>query len=214
MRRIFYIILILCSFNIYVLGDNKNVKGQNDAFLPISPWTFGAEWSYVSTFHYSTRFNYFNTEGYRQNRNSHHLSYWNNGEALLHVGYNLTDRWNLSVYAGILGMADIHNAVPVSVRATHYFSKDSATKDTWLAFADLGTGLSIKHEPQEILTGKIGGGYRFSLSPDTKLDFIAAFRLAYTHPQIMDGDDMITLKWTNRNTAFLQSFSIGMAIIF
>jgi hypothetical protein len=214
MKRFFHIILILCSFNICILGNNKNVKEPNDAFSPISPWTFGAEWSYVGTFHYSTRFNYFNTEGYRQNRNSHHFGYWSNGEALLHVGYNLTDRWNLSVYAGISGMADIHNAVPVSIRATHYFSKDSATKDTWLAFADLGTGLSIKHEPQEILTGKIGGGYRFSLSPDTKLDFIAAFRLAYTHPQIMDGDDMITLKWTNRNIAFLQSFSIGMAIIF
>jgi hypothetical protein len=86
--------------------------------------------------------------------------------------------------------------------------------DTWLAFADLGTGISLKHEPQEIVTGKIGGGYRINLSPGTKLDFIAAMRLAYTHPQIMDGDDMITLKWTNRNIAFIQSFSLGMSIIF
>ena len=177
-------------------------------------WTFGAEWSYVSTFHYNTRFNYFNTEGYRQNEATDEFGYWHNGEALLHAGYNLNANWNLSVYAGVAGLADIHKAATLSVRLTHYFGKRYPLDDTWLAFADLGTGVSMKSEPQEIVTGKLGGGYRISLSPFTKLDFIAALRLAYTHPEIFDGEEMITLKWTNRNTAFLQSFSIGMAITF
>ena len=83
-----------------------------------------------------------------------------------------------------------------------------------MTFMDVGTGISFKNEPQEIWTGKVGGGYRITLSRDTKLDFIAALRLACTHPQVMDGDDKITLEWTNRNLAFLQSFSLGMSITF
>lgn len=214
MKRILHILLIICSFNIYVLGANKNVKCLNSSTDAVPKWTFGAEWSYVGTIHYSKKFNYFNTEGYRQNTSFDTFGYWNNGEALLHLGYNLSDRWNLSVYAGVTGLADIHKAIPVSLRVTHYFSRMYPAKDTWLAFADLGSGVSLKQEPQEIFTGKIGAGYRINLSPDTKLDFIAALRLAYTHPQIIDGGDLITLKWTNRNTGFLQSFSIGMAITF
>ena len=89
-----------------------------------------------------------------------------------------------------------------------------ALKDRWLAFIDLGTGVSIKHEPQEIWTGKLGGGYRITLSRDSKLDLIAAVRLACTHPQIIDGEDLIALEWTNRNLAFLQSFSLGISITF
>ena len=214
MKRILYIILIIYSFNISVTGANKNVMSTIIGSQRVPRWTFGAEWSYVGTFHYNTKFNYFNTEGYRQNEASDKSGYWNNGEALLHVGYNLTPNWNLSMYAGVTGLADIHKAAALSIRMTHYFGKLYPLRDTWLAFADVGTGISLKHEPQEIVTGKVGGGYRVNLSPDTKLDFIAAFRVAYTHPQIYDGDDEITLKWTNRNTAFLQSFSIGMAITF
>ena len=216
MRRFIYILLIFCSFNIVVKGANKNVNSKIVPSQESSRWTYGAEWSYIGTIHYSTKYNYFNTEGYRQNRSSDTFGYWSNAEAMLHIGYNMKPNWNLSVYAGVMGMADIHNAATMSVRMTHYFGTIHPLHyhDTWLAFADIGTGVSIKHEPQEIVTGKLGGGYRINLSPDTKLDFIAALRLAYTHPQIMDGNDIITLKWTNRNNAFLQSFSIGMAITF
>ena len=200
-------------FNTIVIGANKNVKGDFGPSHRVSRWTFGAEWSYIGTFHYNTWFNYFNTEGYRQDSTSEVFGYWNNAEALLNVGYDFRPDWNLSLHAGVTSLADLHKALPVSLRLTHFFCCDQMG-DTWLAFADLGTGLSLKQEPQEIVTGKIGGGYRISLSPDTKLDFIAALRLAYTHPQIIDGGDMIKLKWTNRNSALLQSFSLGMAIIF
>lgn len=213
MRRILHIILITCAFNINVIGANKNVISTGSIYQTVPRWTFGAEWSYVGTFHYSTMFNYFNTDGYRENTSSDRFGYWNNGEVLLHVGYNMREDWSLSVYVGATGLGEFHRAIPFSVRVTHLFKRYPMT-DTWLAFADLGTGISLKHEPQEIVTGKIGGGYRINLSPGTKLDFIAAMRLAYTHPQIMDGDDMITLKWTNRNIAFIQSFSLGMSIIF
>lgn len=190
---------------------NKNVNKMTRRKEGISRLSFGAEWSYIGTLHYNTWYNFFSTEGYRISRHENVSGYWNNGEALLHVGYNFNKHWNLALYAGLTGFADIHNAVPVSIRATYCFGQDEQ-KDRWLTFLDLGSGISIKNEPQEIWTGKIGGGYRITLSRDTKLDFIAAVRLACTHPQIFDEGDLITLRWTNRNLAFLQSFSLGMSI--
>ena len=67
---------------------------------------------------------------------------------------------------------------------------------------------------QELATAKLGAGYRISLSRDTKLDFIAAVRLTHTHPQIIDEGDLITLEWTNRNSAFLAAVSVGMSLTF
>jgi hypothetical protein len=213
MRRIFYILLIICTFNINVSGSNKNVKGQNGLSEGDFKLTYGAEWSYIGSIHYSSKFNFYDSEGYRENRSESRYGYWNNGEALLHIGYNLNTNWNLSLYTGIIGLDDFHNAIPLSLRATYCFG-DSAATDRWISFADVGTGLSLKQQPQEILTGKVGGGYRLSLSRDSKLDFIAALRLAYTHPKVIDGNDVIPLESVNRNTALIKSFSFGMSITF
>ena len=206
MRKFLCILLIICSFNLNVTGQGR----EHEDYARLS---FGAEWSYIGTLHYNTWYNFFSTEGYRVSRHDNVSGYWNNGEALLHVGYNFSKHWNIALYAGLTGIADFHNAVPLSIRATYCFGQD-ARKDRWLTFLDLGTGISIKNEPQEIWTGKLGGGYRITLSRDTKLDLVAAIRLACTHPQIIDGEDIINLEWTNRNLAFLQSFSLGMSITF
>lgn len=206
MKKLLSILLIISSFNF-------NLTGQESGSEEFARLSFGAEWSYTGTVHYNTWYNFFSTEGYRISRREDSGGYWSNGEALLHVGYNFNRHWNLSLYAGMTGFADFHNAVPLSLRATYCFGQD-ALKDRWLTFIDFGTGVSIKAEPQEIWTGKVGGGYRITLSRDTKLDFIAAIRLACTHPQIIDGEDIITLEWTNRNIALLRSFSVGMSITF
>lgn len=205
-KRILCIMLIICSFNINVNGQS----GISDSFSRLS---FGAEWSYIGTVHYSSWYNYFSTDGYRVDKDMNAHGYWNNAETLLHVGYNFSPHWNLSLYTGVSGFADIHNAIPVSIRATYCFG-DDPLKDRWLTFMDIGTGVSIKTQPQEIWTCKIGGGYRITLSRDTKLDFIASFRLTCTHPQVIDSGEVIALEWINMNLALLQSFSIGMSITF
>lgn len=213
MKRIFYILLTICIFNINVSANNKNVNWLSHAKSSLPRLSLGVEWSYIGTSHYATRYNYFDSEGYRKNKTEKVTGYWSNAEALLHIGYNLSSNWNISLYSGIMGIADIHNAVPFSLRATYYFGKDPV-KDRWFTYADIGTGICLKQEPQEILTGKIGGGYRFSLSRDAKLDIIAAMRLCYTHPQIYDGDEIIIMEWTNRNTALVKSISVGIGLTF
>ena len=109
--------------------------------------------------------------------------------------------------------ADIHNAVPVSFRATRFFKQDTKG-DRWFTFADAGTGISIKKHPQEIVILKIGGGHRVSLSRDTKLDFNAALRCTYTHPDIYFEHEIISQRWINRNNAIVVSASVGMAVTF
>ncbi|MBR5567793.1 MAG: hypothetical protein IKW27_03525 [Bacteroidales bacterium] len=204
MKRLATILLIICAFNINVNAYNKNVSN-------VPRLTFGAEWGYVGTFHYAYSFNFFATEGYRFNKTGSSFNWSNNGEVNLHLGYNLNHHWNLALYGGLTGLMNMHNAVPISLRATYLFGEDHLA-DRWLAFADLGTGVDIKKEPQGILSGKLGGGYRFSLSRDTKLDIIAALRLTHTHPQIISENEIISLKWVNKNSAFLSAIFIGISL--
>ena len=62
--------------------------------------------------------------------------------------------------------------------------------------------------------GKIGGGYRISLSKDTKLDFLFSARLTYTHPYIFYDDTQISHNKINRNNAWLSALSIGISLSF
>lgn len=175
--------------------------------------TFGAEWSSSAVFYTAYHLNYFSPDGYRYNQRGVETEPAFNGEVLLHVGYNLNDRWNLALYTGFTGIAKIHNAVPVSFRATRMF-KSNRHGDRWLAFADAGTGFSLKEHVQEICSLKLGSGYRFSLSPDSKIDLLVSARCTYTHPEIYFEHETISQRWTNRNDALVMSASLGMSITF
>lgn len=190
-----------------------SLNAQSNTVSTYPRLTFGAEWGYVSTFHVSSHSNFFSDEGYRYNHHSQEFGYWSNGEAYINIGYNFDEHWNLSLYTGFCGMVEIHNVFPISLRATRYYGSNPL-KDRWFTYIDAGSGVSLKKEPQEILTGKLGGGYRISLSKDTKIDFMASMRVAYTHPTIEFEGETIDLEWTNRNDAVLISVSIGMAVVF
>ena len=179
----------------------------------IPRFTFGAEWSSIATFFTIYHFNYFSPDGYRYDEKDTESRPSFNGEGLIHVGYNLNDDWNLALYSGFTGISSIHNAIPISFRATRYFSPNQKG-DRWLAFADTGTGLGLKTQIQEIFTLKLGSGYRFSLSRDSKIDILVAARCTYTHPEIYFENEPISQRWTNRNDALVVSASVGMSVTF
>ena len=199
---------VICTL-LFVFLSSAGAQTEDD-FPRI---TYGVEWSYVASGFSAYHYNYFSPEGYRYNSKGTSSGFVGNGEGLLHVGYNVTDNWNLAIYAGLTGISDIHNVVPVSFRATRFFTKNM-NGDRWFTFADAGTGISIKKHPQEIVALKIGGGYRVSLSRDTKLDFNAALRCTYTHPDIYFEHEIISQRWINRNNAIVVSASVGMAVTF
>lgn len=203
MKNILAILLTLISFNNFV-------NAQKDRF---SKYTFGVEWGYVATFQSGYRYIFFPPEGYRVDVRDNSFGLQNNADLYIHSGVNLSRSWNLSLYAGYAGVGDIHKVLPVSIRATRYFGKDPLS-DRWFAFTDLGSGICFKRPVQEILTGKIGGGYRMSLSRYSKLDFIISARMTYTHPQITYDQEVISQEMVRRNNAYVCALSLGLGLTF
>ena len=175
--------------------------------------SFGVEWGYVATFNSGYHYNFFAPEGFRVNPSGNSFKFISNAETYLHIGYDITDDWNISLYAGYAGIADFHHAVPVSIRGTRFFERNSKG-DRWIAFLDLGSGICLKKNPQTLLCGKIGGGYRISLSKDTSLDFIMTLRTTLGHPDIDFYGEIIPIDKINRNNAYANAISFGMAVTF
>lgn len=176
-------------------------------------FTFGAEWNFISSCHCGIHHNFFSQEGYRVDLNQQSFGFESNGEVNLHCGYDLDRKWNLSLYTGFVGIYDIGNAIPVSLRLTRFF-KENGIGDRWLCYIDAGTGVCLKEDPQMTATGKIGGGYRLSLSKTTKMDILLACRLSLTHPQIVYDGYRIPFEMTNRNNAYVSAISIGLSLTF
>lgn len=204
MRKLFYILLISSIFNI-------SVKAENPQGRSLRRMTFGLEYGYVAAVHSAYHYYFFAPEGYRVDDRGQSFRYTGNTEMYLHMGYNPNSDWNLSLYAGYAGLERYHDAIPVSIRATRYFGNDP-DGDRWFSFADIGSGICLKKPVQEILTGKIGGGYRLSLSKFTKIDLILSARMTYTHPQITYDGTIIPMDKTNRNNAYITSLSCGIRI--
>ena len=178
-----------------------------------SRFTYGIEWSYIGVFYSGYHYNFFAPEGYRVDPRKYGFMYDTNGEALLQAGYQLNEKWNISLYTGLSAFEDQHCTVPISIRLSRYYRPNNR-EGQWLGFLDLGSGFSIKVKPQEIYTGKVGGGYRMHLSRRTKLDFIASLRISYTHAAIYFDGKQIPVEMINRNNAYDSAITLGMALTF
>ena len=204
MRRglLTYLLLLCCTV---VMGRSHEES--------IKKFTFGAECTYSATL-YSFEYHYFkNNDGAREEIVSGSFLYDSDSEFALHCGYNFNNYWNLSLYAGYTGIGKFHKAVPISVRATRYFG-ENPLKDRWFTFIDLGSGLSVKSYPEEIITGKIGGGYRLSLSRRTKIDFLLSVRAVHTHPDISIYDHAAVRENIYTNSGVVTSLTLGIGITF
>lgn len=206
MRRIPIILLIIISFNIDVFA--KGERAETDTGM-----TFGIEWGYVATIQSGYHYNFFAPEGYRVDNYGNSFGHHANADMYFHIGHDLGQYWNLSLYVGYSGVGDIHKSVPVSIRATRFFDSDAA-HDRWFMFMDAGSGISIKRPVQEIAVGKIGGGYRLALSRSTGLDFLMSARMTYTHPQIIYDKQPVSIDKVNASNAFLTALSLGISLSF
>lgn len=203
MKKLLFISLAVILFNIPVMA-----KGEPD-----SKFTFGVEWGYIASVHSGYHYNFFAPEGYRVDDYGSSLCYISNVDTYFFAGRSIGKQWNMELFAGYAGVADIHEVIPISIRATRFFGEDE-TKDRWFTFIDAGSGISIKRPVQEIFVGKIGGGYRMALSRDTGLNFICALRMTYTHPEITYDKQVIDMDMVNRNNAYVTSLSVGLSLSF
>lgn len=176
--------------------------------------TFGAEWGYMPAFVTGYHYNFYDPEeGFRYDGKDSSMSYHTNGEVTLHVGYNINELWNLSVHAGYSGAAGFQPVIPLSLRGTRYWGRGHQS-DRWFSFCDIGSGICLKKKPQWIFSTKLGSGYRISLSRHTKLDFIAALRFLYMHPDIIYYGSSLGHEWINRNDGYVGSLFLGIALTF
>ena len=203
MKKTLALIFIMALFHTGVNAENTSLPRL----------TFGVEWGYIGVFYSGYHYNFYAPEGYRVDPRGYGFMYDSNAEGYLHVGYNLSTKANISLYSGLSAIGDYHHTIPVSLRYTRYYGIDHMS-DRWFSFVDLGSGFSVKVHPQPILTGKFGGGYRMSLSRDTKLDLLVAVRSVLTHPDIVYYDIPIKHERINRNNAYVSAFSLGMALTF
>ena len=176
--------------------------------------TYGIEWGYMPSFFSSHDYYFFDPDGYfRVYESGYGAGYFTNAEVNLHVGWNIGSRWNLSLHSGYAGAADFSPVIPITLRATRFWG-DNHLADRWFTFGELGSGLVIKEKPQEIAACKFGGGYRLSLSKDTKMDFIAALRALYTHPEVVHYGKTIDKELLIRNDGYVGSLYFGISLTF
>ena len=97
------------------------------------------------------------------------------------------------------------------MRGTRYYG-DDPLNDRWFTFIEAGSGLSLKRPAQEIFGCKAGGGYRISLSHHTKMDFLLAVKVNYTHPDIIYDNVIIDHDRINKNGMTITAITLGMAI--
>ncbi len=190
---------------------NINAKGRDDRAS--SRLTYGLEWGYVATVHSAYHYYFFAPEGYRLDYRGKSFTYLSNADMYIHFGYDFNPHWNLSMYIGYEGIADIHKAIPVSLRMTRFFAP-MQSGDRLFSFIDAGSGICIKKPVQEIFTGKLGGGYRMALGGSYSLDFLITARFIYTHPAIIYDKHPIAFDRINRNNAYITAVSLGMALNF
>jgi hypothetical protein len=206
MKKVLIILLTICTFNICVNAENTERE-------TCSRFTFGLEWGYVASIHSLYHYNFFSQDGFRVDDNTNYFQYRNNADIYLNAGWNISPVWNLSLYVGYAGVGNLHEVMPISIRGTRYFGIDPMS-DRWFAFVDLGSGIDLKIPVQEILVGKIGGGYQMSLSRDTKLNFLFSVRSTYTHPNINFDGTRVPMDRINRNNALISALSIGVGLTF
>ena len=205
MRRVTSILLFLI-----VSCAGLAARGASDSIPRV---TFGAEWSYCATFFKGYHHYFYAPEGFRVDDRGDGFKYFTDGEVYLHCGCNIGSRWNVSAYVGYTGIGDFHAGIPVSLRATRFFGQN-ALKDRWFAYCDIGSGISIKRSPQELMTAKLGGGYRLTLSRLTKLDLLASIRFIHTHPDIDFYGESIVEEHVIRNTGYVLSTTFGIGLTF
>lgn len=203
-RYLIYIILMILPVRMIAQEQASAVERK---------LTFGAEWGYIGTFFSGYHDNFFSPEGWRVDEQDYGIGYFSNAEVYLHIGYNIDNNWNISLYTGYAGIQDVHHCIPISVRGTRFF-RENGYGDRMFAFVDLGSGISLKKHPQEILTGKLGCGYRLSFSGRTKVDLLASLRATYSHRDIIFDNIEIPFEKTNRNNVYGCSLSLGISISF
>lgn len=180
-------------------------------------FTFGIEGNCTVTFGTYYHYNFISADGYRINARGYDGSAACNGQLLANAGCNLNRNLNLSVYFGFGGIRRKETALPLSLRLTAYFGKDP-TAGRCFAFADGGAAIGTDRKTKLSPAGKLGAGYRVSLTRSTKLDFLIACQMIYSHPDVSESIDGMASdvppERIRRNNILINGITFGIGLNF
>lgn len=203
-------VLVLHSAN--AQAKHREESGFLDVF------TFGIEGSYIGTVASHRHFNFISSYGYRVDRKFTDTRYRSNGEFLMHIGANISDRFNLSLYTGKSGIGRYMLVTPLTLRGTYYFGKDPM-KSRWLVYLDAGPGFSGSgNEISASGMFKAGTGYRIPLGKYTRLDFLISYRNAMANKRVLGissaSSIYIAEENLRKNDALFFALTFGIGITF
>lgn len=208
----------ICFLVPVLLSCTEAAARQDRAPDFLDTFTFGVEGNYANSVVSYRHYNFVSSYGYRIDRKYWDSGYHVNGEFLIHVGMNVDNRLNLSLYTGYSGIFKNMRTTPLTLRVTYCFGKDR-TKNRWLVYADAGPGIT-QHSDKVSISGicKAGTGYRIPLSRYTRLDFLMSVRAAMTSTGAfeMNTGSSIYIPEENlrRNDAFYFALMFGIGITF
>ena len=205
------------QFSVSYFFDHKSAtaasapeKGEPRRYSRANPlYSFGVEYGYIAQHHIYSHFNYVADGGYRVNHEDVDITYTTNAQVLAHFGVNLGRHTNLAVYGGYQGITRKQRIFPMTLRFTGLFGQPD-DKGRWLAYA--GGGVGFKGSKQmfgNAVVGHIGGGYRLTLTRETKLDFLAAIQSTYWHPNTFS--ESIDVR---RSNELLLGLNLGIGLTF
>ena len=145
---------------------------------------YGIEWGYDLTLLNSYHRNYTDAvDGYRIDDEGVEAMFYSNGHATAHIDLEFARRFAIGLHAGYAGIQQRTRFYPMSLRFS-YFAKSYNT-DGSFCFLEGGAGI---HENRTTVSpfGRLGYGYRLSLTRRASMDFSASARCAFDHPPIYD----------------------------
>lgn len=147
-------------------------------------FTYGVEWGYSAHIHTAAEKLYYD-EGTRISDRYSTWGYQSHGEVLAHAGMNAGRHVNLSIYTGWSGIGEGISAIPLNLRCSVYYGRDTR-RARWFNYAEGGTAFVPDRPDVPVYAGRIGAGWRASLSRSVKLDFSIAYKMTYLRPGIVE----------------------------
>lgn len=172
-------------------------------------FTYGFEWAYSAMFLRIKHHNYILSTG-RVDDRSCCLDYINNGLALAHVGLNCGKHLNMSIYGGYGSIYYEERAFPLTLRGTWFFGQEPSSS-RWFMLLD--GGCAFRNGSTTAALGKLGGGYRVSLTRSVKLDFALAYQFTYAELEMYDDEgNLLSSGRIRRNDNYLNSVNLSIGI--
>lgn len=211
MRRKLFISILLLIIGPSVLSARMLPDGW-----VFDRFRFGVEWGYTQSFYLHRDYNFISEEGYRVFEQTSGFAFHPNAQILGQVGFSLSERVQLSVLGGYMGVGRANRLFPVLLRLSIF--PETLTEDGFFYFAQGGPAWHPKSSAGEgtaILTSA-GAGYRLRLSTDCCLDLLVGIKYLADHPAIPnpDGPGKVPGRNIRKNYAGYCALDFSIAISF